>query len=417
MFSPLRFVREENGNVAAIFALALLPIAGMAGAALDYSRLSAEQARLQAVADRAAIAASLAPDATDAQRVAVANSFFPPPPPPPPGTVLPDIAKPSQTVTVNGATVAVDAKSPVKTAVMGLMGFDYVQARVRSSAVQITTGRPVCVLALHPNARDAISFAGNATFVADGCAIHANSTSGSAVSSQGSATARAWSFCAVGGVSGSGLTSTSPTATAPKGGCFRQKDPFKNLPAPSIGLCNNQTTNVSVQPNQNKTLDPGTYCGGLDLKGTVTLRPGLYVIKGGTLSISSQANVTGEGVTFYLTDTGANFDINGGGTVKLEAPTSGDYRNMLIIQNPASNAGATNKLNGNSTTTVKGAIYTPTQNLTVTGNGGFNSTGTFMPMVASIISFSGNSTTRADTTANPTKEPLPLSEMGARLTH
>ena len=417
MFSPLRFVREENGNVAAIFALALLPIAGMAGAALDYNRLSAEQSRLQALADRAAIAASLAPDATDAQRIAVASSFFPPPPPPPPGTTLPDLAKPSQTVTVNGATVSIEAVSPVKTSIMGIMGFDYLGARVKSSAAQVTTGRPVCVLALHPNARDAISFSGNSTFVADGCAIHANSTSGSAVSSQGSATARAWSFCAAGGVSGSGLTSTSPTAATPKGGCFRQKDPFKNLPAPSVGLCNNQTTNVSVQPNQNKTLDPGTYCGGLDLKGTVTLRPGLYVLKGGTLSISSQANVTGEGVTFYLTDTGAGFDINGGGTVKLEAPTSGDYRNMLIIQNHASNVGATNKLNGNSTTTVKGAIYTPTQTISVTGSGGFGSTGTFMPLIASIISFSGNSTTRADTTANPTKEPLPLSEMGAKLTN
>jgi hypothetical protein len=66
---------------------------------------------------------------------------------------------------------------------------------------------------------------------------------------------------------------------------------------------------------------------------------------------------------------------------------------------------------------VKGVIYTPTQTISVTGSGGFGSTGTFMPLVASIISFSGNSTTRADTTAHPTKEPLPLSEMGAKLTN
>ncbi|WP_188311890.1 pilus assembly protein TadG-related protein [Salinarimonas soli] len=403
--------------MAVVFALALIPMAGMVGAALDYSRLSSEQARLQALADRAAIAASLAPDTSDTQRIAVASSFFPPPPPPTPGAPTPDPAKPTLAVAVDGAKVTITTTSPVKPAVMGLMGMDYMQARVSTSAVQITTGRPVCVLALHPTARDAISFAGNTTFVADGCAIHANSTSGSAVSSQGSAVAKAWSFCAVGGVSGSNFTVTSPTAGGPKGGCFRQKDPFKNLAAPSIGVCTNQTTNVSVQPNQNKTLDPGTYCGGIDLKGTVTLRAGTYVIKGGTLSIASQANVTGEGVTFYLTDTGASFDINGGGTVKLEAPASGDYRNMLIIQNPASNAGATNKLNGNASMTVKGAIYTPTQTVAVTGTGGFGSTGTFMPLVASMISFSGNSTTRADTAANPTKEPLPLSEMGARLTN
>ncbi len=184
-----------------------------------------------------------------------------------------------------------------------------------------------------------------------------------------------------------------------------------------MGLCTNQTTNVAVGPNQNKTLEPGTYCGGIDLKGTVTLRPGLYIIKGGTLSINSQANVTGEGVTFYLTDTGASFDINGGGTVRLTAPTSGTYQNMLIIQDREANAGAVNKLNGNSATFVKGAIYTPTQAISITGSGGFGSTSGFTPLVASTLSFSGNSTTQADVDRNPTPVPLPLSEIGAKLTH
>lgn len=417
MISPLPFLSDERGNAAVVFALALLPVVGAAGAAVDYSRLSAERTRLQAVVDRAAIAATLAPDASDTQRIAVATSFFPPPPPasaPP----VPEKERRTLTVTPGGSSVVVEASVPVKTAVMDALGFDWVRVSVRSRAETVETGRPVCVLALHPNARDAISFAGNATFTASGCAIHANSTSGSAISQQGSATAKAWSFCAVGGVSQSGgLTSTNPASAAAKGGCFRQKDPFKDLPRPTVGLCTGQTTNVSVNPNQTKTLDPGTYCNGLDLKGTVTLRPGVYVIKGGTLSISSQANVTGEGVTFYLTDTGASFDINGGGTVRLSAPTTGDLKNMLIMQNPASNPGAVNKLNGNSTTHVKGAIYVPTQTISITGSGGFGSTGTFMPLVASMLSFSGNSTTQADVANHPTPAPLPLSEIGARLTH
>lgn len=413
-----RFLRDRNGNMAVVFGLSLLPLAAAAGAALDYSRLSDEQAKLQALADRAALTATLTPDASEAQRIAVATSMFNLPPPPPPGAPAVDVLdQRTVTVTATADSVTVSATSPVRTAMLNAFGIQRMTTQARSRAETVTRGRPVCVLALHPSARDAISFAGNTTFSADGCAIHANSTSGTALSAQGSATARAWSFCAVGGVSGSNLTVTSPTAGAPKGGCFRQKDPFRDRFRPTVGLCTNQTTNVAVGPNQNKTLEPGTYCGGIDLKGTVTLRPGLYIIKGGTLSINSQANVTGEGVTFYLTDTGASFDINGGGTVRLTAPTSGTYQNMLIIQDREANAGAVNKLNGNSATFVKGAIYTPTQAISITGSGGFGSTSGFTPLVASTLSFSGNSTTQADVDRNPTPVPLPLSEIGAKLTH
>jgi hypothetical protein len=297
------------------------------------------------------------------------------------------------------------------------MGVDTARAAVRSKAVQITRGQPVCVLALHPNVRDAISFSGNTSFIADGCAIHANSTSGSAIEANGSAEAKAWSFCAVGGVNKSKLTAASTDANAIRGGCFRQKDPFKDLPRPATGLCTNQTTNVTVNPNQTKTLEPGTYCNGLTLKGTVTLKAGTYVIKGGPLTITSQATVTGEGVTFYLTDSGASFDINGGGSVRLTAPTSGSYANMLVMQDASANPGATNKLNGNSTTHVKGAIYAPTQTITLTGSSGFGSTSGFMPLVASQLVFTGNSTTQADVANHPTPAPLPLSELGARLSN
>jgi hypothetical protein len=314
--------------------------------------------------------------------------------------------------------VNVTATSPVQASFAGILGVPSLNAQVTSQALRVATGRPVCLLALHPTARDAILFSGSTAVVAEGCAVHANSTSGSAISQQGASTAKAWSFCAVGGVSSSGgLTSTNTNAQGPKGGCFRQKDPFKDLPRPATGLCTNQTTNVTVNPNQTKTLEPGTYCNGLTLKGTVTLKAGTYVIKGGPLTITSQATVTGEGVTFYLTDSGASFDINGGGSVRLTAPTSGSYANMLVMQDASANPGATNKLNGNSTTHVKGAIYAPTQTITLTGSSGFGSTSGFMPLVASQLVFTGNSTTQADVANHPTPAPLPLSELGARLSN
>jgi Flp pilus assembly protein TadG len=53
-----RFCSDRRGNVAILFALALLPTAGLAGAAVDFSRANAVRASLQAAADAAALAAA-----------------------------------------------------------------------------------------------------------------------------------------------------------------------------------------------------------------------------------------------------------------------------------------------------------------------------------------------------------------------
>ncbi|TVR09581.1 MAG: hypothetical protein EA385_06760 [Salinarimonadaceae bacterium] len=54
-----RFLRAGEGGVAIIFALALVPVLGMAGAAVDYSQLTNDRAGLQRVADAAALAAAM----------------------------------------------------------------------------------------------------------------------------------------------------------------------------------------------------------------------------------------------------------------------------------------------------------------------------------------------------------------------
>jgi Flp pilus assembly protein TadG len=50
-----RFARAEGGNIAIIFALATLPLAGFAGAAIDYSRANAVKAALQTALDSTAL--------------------------------------------------------------------------------------------------------------------------------------------------------------------------------------------------------------------------------------------------------------------------------------------------------------------------------------------------------------------------
>lgn len=61
-----RFTSDHGGTVAMTFGLALLPLAGMVGAALDYSRAGLEQTRLQRATDAIALSLSSEPATTTA---------------------------------------------------------------------------------------------------------------------------------------------------------------------------------------------------------------------------------------------------------------------------------------------------------------------------------------------------------------
>ncbi len=67
---------------------------------------------------------------------------------------------------------------------------------------------------------------------------------------------------------------------------------------------------------------------------------------------------------------------------------------------------------------LKGIIYTPTQILTVTGNGTFGQSSIFMPMIADQIAFSGSSVAQVESNADTvTAVSMPTLSGGPRLTH
>ena len=68
----------------------------------------------------------------------------------------------------------------------------------------------------------------------------------------------------------------------------------------------------------------------MNISGTRTMQPGIYVVSGGDFKINANANVTGTGVTIYI-KAGTNVSINGNATVNLAAPTSGTYSGMLFF--------------------------------------------------------------------------------------
>jgi Flp pilus assembly protein TadG len=72
-----RFIGDRRGNIAAMFALSLVPMVGMVGAAIDYSHGNQVKAAMQAAADATALMlAQTATGLSDAQVTEKANSYF-----------------------------------------------------------------------------------------------------------------------------------------------------------------------------------------------------------------------------------------------------------------------------------------------------------------------------------------------------
>jgi len=72
-----RFLKDSRGGVAPMFALAIIPVIGLTGAAVDYSRANSVRAGLQSAIDATALAmAKLAPTLTQAQLQTQTTAYF-----------------------------------------------------------------------------------------------------------------------------------------------------------------------------------------------------------------------------------------------------------------------------------------------------------------------------------------------------
>jgi type II secretory pathway component PulJ len=154
-------------------------------------------------------------------------------------------------------------------------------------------------------------------------------------------------------------------------------DPYAGLTPP--GDCNGpQTGSLS-----GGHYTPGRYLSAVSVNSTVTFDPGNYILCNG-ISFQSQANVTANGVLFYVAN-GA-MTINGQAIVSMTAATSGLYAGILIWIPVTNTSTTTFVINGGATVnTYNGLVYAPNIDVTVSG-----STGSIVgSIIARTISFSG----------------------------
>ena len=267
------------------------------------------------------------------------------------------------------------------------------RVNVEATAALVSIGE-LCALALDRSSATGITMTGS-SIVDLNCGMAANSVAPAAITGGGSSTIIASPLIASGGIPDS---SNFAPGTVRVPYAVPQADPFANLPQPEIS---GQVRQMRVQPGRVSSFEPGNYRN-VSIQGRAELAPGEYYIDGGSFSVGAQAELIGDGVVIILTSATASsspasiadVDINGGAYLNLKAPTGGTYDGVLFYQDRRATFAANkyNKINGNSASELRGAIYFPSTGLDFTGNTGMQID--CIQLVGFRLVFNGNSTVR-----------------------
>ncbi|MCH8240490.1 MAG: pilus assembly protein, partial [Proteobacteria bacterium] len=221
-----------------------------------------------------------------------------------------------------------------------------------SAKASIETGPGPCILALDPDAGNALWLDSNAQITATGCKVHSNSSSEQGLIALSNSHITADTICVTGGYGGDDSHYNPPPTT----GCARVSDPLADIAAPSFSGCD---YNNLVLDNAVTTLNPGVYCGGLaNLNNSiVTFSPGTYVIKDGPFYVDSNSQIQGTGVTFYLTGTGAVIHFDSNSSIDFTAPATGPLAGLIFFEDRNAPLNQEHYFDSNNISRLEGAIY------------------------------------------------------------
>ncbi|WP_416208006.1 pilus assembly protein TadG-related protein [Chelativorans sp. M5D2P16] len=397
--------KDEKGAVAAIAAIVFPVVIGAMGLGAETGYWFLKQRKLQHAADVAVYAAAVRYRAGDAQTAVEAAAL--------------------RTASGTGyqsdiGTIAVDSLSG-STVTSGKITVELTETHARlfssifsseplvlaaRALAELKGGSKACVLALSSSASGAVTVTGSTDVQLSNCSVASNSNAADAfLMKNGSALMSTDCIYTVGGaVTSTGLTLTgcshpvtfAPPIPDPFAGVIEpDKIQIDQLPCRSLDHISSSTYSFDTLPSGEKAL---RFCGGLDIKGNITLQPGLYIVDGGELKVTAGASFTGSGVTFLLTSS-ARANLTGNSDITLSAPTSGPYAGILLFGS-RHGTGVGHVVTGNTEWSLQGAVYTPTGAIDFTGNS--TGSGGCLQIVADRVTFTGNSS--METCADETNE-------------
>jgi hypothetical protein len=296
--------------------------------------------------------------------------------------------------------IAVTVAQPVPTTLLGIIGFTAFNVAGRAVGAVQSAPINVALLALNPTKCGSVALSGNGTIDAGTAGIQINSNCSTALTGSGNSSINvtAATINDVGGYGLSGNASFSPT---PITGAAPLPDPLASLSPPDgSGLSSYGAYSCS---GGSATINPGIYTSiSASSNCNVTMQPGTYIIKGGGISITGGASVSGLGVFIYnagssFPSSGGSFggiSLSGNGSFNLTPQTSGPYAGLLIFQSRDNPQTLTISGNG-ALAGVHGTVYGPAAPISVTGNGTLP--GQF---IVDSVSISGNGTLNVQYNSN-----------------
>ena len=269
-----RFSENEEGGIAILFALTMVPVLGIMGGAIDYGRAFAERQHLQATADAAAIAGARAGalsvgDAKVAAEQVFASNY----------SARSLVATPN--VAVSGDSVSVTANLDVPSYLLQIIGLPsltvkadaFAQPAYEQVVIPPEPGGDVCILLMDGYTSESFWASGNHQIDALDCEVHVKSVVSSAAKINMGRPLDVKRVCIEGGVNrvGNDAALVGPIEE----GCTTADDTIgATLPIPSVGYCKSKPNNLK---NSTEHLTPGTYCSQWKFKGSfsrIELAPG-----------------------------------------------------------------------------------------------------------------------------------------------
>ncbi|TNE42632.1 MAG: hypothetical protein EP347_00390 [Alphaproteobacteria bacterium] len=395
MYRLAHFIRDwcqdKRGASAVIFALTLPVMVGFMGLGAEVGLWYMTQREIQTAADVAAYTGALELRdnvATfvleqEARSEASRNGY--------------DSSKATMNVTlVSSKRVRVEITQHQPRLFSALFSNGGSQDIYAKAEAEFQSGGPACILALNSIEIDALTFTGNTAVSLTSCNIMSNSGATTSINQTGSSDVVADCVYAAGGIDYN-INMVTTECDNPVEGVAPSADPYADVSMPNPMPTTCQTI-PSFTPGNTYTLQPGRYCGNMSLKGNVDFEPGTYIFDG-DFDINSGAVITGDDISILMS--GGELKFNGDAEITLSASTSGDYEGILFYQD-RDTSGMNNVINGNAYSNFTGAMYFPSNEVTMLGGGSM--AGGCTQLVADLIYFSGSSNFEHNCDAVGTRE-------------
>jgi hypothetical protein len=194
-------------------------------------------------------------------------------------------------------------------------------------ATATVSGSPICMIGLDTKVKQTLNMRSSAAITARDCGIYSNSVAKDGVAIADNAKVSADLICSAGGIKMAKAYKVDP---APITDCPAMTDPLAARPAPPIGAC--MKKKLKIDKEETATLQPGVYCDGIEVKGKVTLAPGIYILKNGSLKVNDGGSLTGTDVGFYFTGEKTLIEFEKQSSISLAAPRSGLLAGLLFFE-------------------------------------------------------------------------------------